>query len=117
MPTTYPAGSRRHPLPQHHICVVTDTYPPEVNGVALTLARLVDGLKVCGHVVSVVRPRQWIADRPSCGPAPKVTLVRGVPLPGYKGLHVGLPAGGLLHECWTEDRPEVVYVATEGPLG
>ena len=117
MPTTYPAGSHHHALQQRHICVVTDTYPPEVNGVALTLARLVDGLKVCGHAVSVVCPRQWIADRPSCGRDPTVTLVRGVPLPGYKGLHVGLPAGGLLHDCWTEDRPDVVYVATEGPLG
>ena len=117
MPTTYPAGSHHHALQQRRICVVTDTYPPEVNGVALTLARLVDGLKVCGHAVSVVCPRQWIADRPSCGRDPKVTLVRGVPLPGYKGLHVGLPAGGLLHDCWTQDRPDVVYVATEGPLG
>jgi glycosyltransferase involved in cell wall biosynthesis len=32
-------------------------------------------------------------------------------------LHIGLPAAGLLHDCWTEDRPDVVYVATEGPLG
>jgi glycosyltransferase involved in cell wall biosynthesis len=117
MPTTYPAGSHHDALQQHHICVVTDTYPPEVNGVALTLARLVDGLKVCGHAVSVVCPRQWIPDRLSCGRDPRVTVVRGVPLPGYQGLHVGLPAGGLLHECWTEDRPDVVYVATEGPLG
>ncbi|MGH9962362.1 MAG: hypothetical protein ACREBC_35470, partial [Pyrinomonadaceae bacterium] len=105
MPTTYPVGSDHHAL-QHHICVVTDTYPPEVNGVALTLAHLVDGLKAYCHAVSVVRPRQWIADRPSCGPDPEVTLVRGVPLPGYKGLHVGLPAGGLLHDRWTEDRPD-----------
>ena len=46
-----------------------------------------------------------------------MTLVRGVPLPGYCGLRAGLPAGGRLRECWTERRPDVVYVATEGPLG
>ncbi len=45
------------------------------------------------------------------------TLVRGLPLPGYKGLQFGLPAGGLLRRCWTRHRPDVVYVATEGPLG
>jgi glycosyltransferase involved in cell wall biosynthesis len=117
MPTTYPTESHHHALQQHRICIVTDTYPPEVNGVALTLARLVGGLRACGHAVSVVCPRQWIADRPSFGPDPTVTLVRGVPLPGYKGLHVGFPAGGLLDDCWTEYRPDVVYVATEGPLG
>ena len=26
-----------------HLCVVTDTYAPEINGVALTLARLING--------------------------------------------------------------------------
>lgn len=26
------------------VAVVTETYPPEVNGVAMTLARIVDGL-------------------------------------------------------------------------
>jgi len=62
--------------------------------VALTLARLVDGLKVGGHAVSVVRAHQWIADRPSCGRDPTVTLVRGVPLPGYKGLHVARRLAG-----------------------
>ena len=40
------------------ICLVTETYPPEINGVALTLARLADGLRARGHAVSVVRPRQ-----------------------------------------------------------
>jgi glycosyltransferase involved in cell wall biosynthesis len=44
-------------------------------------------------------------------------MVPGLPLPGYRGLHVGLPAGGLLRDCWTHHRPDVVYVATEGPLG
>lgn len=117
MPTAYPAGSHHHALQQHHICVLSDTYPPEVNGVALTLARLVDGLKVCGHAVSVVCPRQWSADGTRGGRDPEMTLVRGVPLPGYKGLHVGLPAGGLLRECWRQHRPDVVYVATEGALG
>jgi hypothetical protein len=39
-----------------HICFVTETYPPEINGVALTLARLVKGLATRGRSVSVVRP-------------------------------------------------------------
>ena len=43
---------------QRHICIVTETYPPEVNGVAMTLVRLVEGLHTQGHAVSVVRPRQ-----------------------------------------------------------
>ena len=100
-----------------HICVVTETYPPEINGVALTMSRLVQGLHARGHVVSVVRPRQHAGDRADKGRNLAVTLVRGVALPGYAGLRMGLPAGGLLRQRWTWRRPDVVYVATEGPLG
>ena len=96
---------------------MTETYPPEINGVALTLAHLVNGLHQQGHTVSVVRPRQQNFDGRSCSDDPAVTLVPSLPLPGYKGLQVGLPAGGVLRRCWTRHRPEVVYVATEGPLG
>jgi len=102
---------------QQHICIVTETYPPEINGAAMTLARLVAGLRTHGHAVSVVRPRQQPADRPSDSGDTRVTLVPGFPVPGYKGVHVGLPARRLLQGCWTQHRPDVVYVATEGPLG
>ncbi|HSN63445.1 MAG TPA: glycosyltransferase family 1 protein, partial [Azonexus sp.] len=40
------------------ITFVTETYPPEVNGVAMTVGRLVGGLRELGHRVSVIRPRQ-----------------------------------------------------------
>jgi hypothetical protein len=109
--------SRQDAANRRHICIVTETYPPEINGVALTLAHLVDGLRQQGHTVSVVRPRQQSVDGPSRSYDPTVTLVPGLPLPGYKGLHLGLPASGILRRCWTRRRPDVVYVATEGPLG
>ncbi len=117
MRSTSPVGSHHHPLHRYHTCFVTDTYPPEVNGVALTLARLVDGLRRRGHRVSIVCPRRWTDERSGLSRDPEATFVRSVPLPGYKGLHVGLPAGGLLRDCWTRHPPDVVYVATEGPLG
>ncbi len=40
-----------------HIAVVTETYPPEVNGVAMTLGRMVRGLLANGHRISLPRPR------------------------------------------------------------
>ena len=40
------------------IAIVTETFPPEVNGVAMTLGRIVEGLLQRGHAVQVVRPRQ-----------------------------------------------------------
>ncbi|HEV3113460.1 MAG TPA: glycosyltransferase family 1 protein [Candidatus Binataceae bacterium] len=102
---------------ERHICIVTETYPPEINGVSLTLAQLVKGLLALGHVVSLVRPRQHPFDTFGRYYDYRAILVRGVPLPGYKGLQFGLPAGRLLRNCWARHRPDVVYVATEGPLG
>jgi glycosyltransferase involved in cell wall biosynthesis len=95
------------------IAFVTETYPPEVNGVAMTVGRLVDGLRVLGHRVSVVRPRQHDGD---LGEAEDLALA-GLPLPGYPGLRFGLPAGRSLARQWRHRRPDLVHVVTEGPLG
>jgi glycosyltransferase involved in cell wall biosynthesis len=99
-----------------HIGVVTDTYPPDINGVALTLGRLVEGLRARGRMVSVVRPRPPHAD----GLAdldPDLTEVPGLSVPGYREVRVGLPAGRVLERVWGQHRPLAVYVATESPLG
>ncbi|MBS7458689.1 glycosyltransferase family 4 protein [Coralloluteibacterium stylophorae] len=95
-----------------HAAIVTETYPPDVNGVALTVHGLETGLRERGHRVSLVRPRDPQA------PADAHTLcVRGLGLPRYPGLRFGLPAGRLLRRAWQDARPDAVYVATEGPLG
>ena len=93
--------------------IVTETYPPEVNGVALTVQGLEQGLRARGHEVSVIRPRQ---DSDSDGGADTL-LVRGAALPRYPGLKFGLPATRKLTRHWSETPPDAIYVATEGPLG
>lgn len=94
--------------------IVTETYPPEINGVALTVQSLESGLRVRGHDVSLVRPA-----RPDATPAPdgSETLVASVPLPRYAGLRAGLPCTRTLLRLWREQRPDALYIATEGPLG
>lgn len=104
-----------------HVAVVTETYPPEVNGVAMTLGRMVQGLLARGHRVSLTRPRQARdSESDTAGTADTAlatTLVRGLPIPGYGALRFGLPAHGMFRRQWHQDRPDVVQVATEGPLG
>ena len=100
-----------------HIAVVTETYPPEVNGVAMTLGRMVQGLLARGHRVSLTRPRQHAQDAPASSMQHSITLVRGLPIPGYAGLKFGLPAHRLFRRQWRADPPDVVQVVTEGPLG
>lgn len=103
--------------PHLRIALVTETYPPEINGVAMTLARMVEGLIARGHRVQLIRPRQGRADdaRP-CDGFDEV-LAQGWKLPRYDGLRFGLPAPSVLFRCWSRQRPDLVHVATEGPLG
>lgn len=103
-----------------NIALVTETFPPEVNGVAMTLSRLVEGMRARGHDVEVVRPRQKIEIREkAAGVKTSVEdlLVPGMPIPFYTTLRMGLPVTGRLKARWRERRPDVVHVATEGPLG
>jgi len=96
------------------LAVVTETYPPELNGVALTVAHSVRYLRSQGHRVTVLRPRQ-------AGEAKRAQaderLLPGIGLPLYPGMQFGLPVLLRLQRCWREDRPQVVHIATEGPLG
>jgi glycosyltransferase involved in cell wall biosynthesis len=99
------------------VAVVTETYPPEVNGVAMTLGRLVDGLERRAHRVQLIRPRQAATDSPARGERLEEVLLRGISIPRYHGLRVGLPARRALTRLWTGKPPHVVHIATEGPLG
>lgn len=100
-----------------HIALVTETWRPEINGVAMTLGRLTDGLRHLGHRFTLTRPRQHAADLPAVEPTLREVLVAGCPIPGYRGLRFGLPAKRRLLQAWREDRPDILQVATEGPLG
>ena len=44
-------------------------------------------------------------------------LLRGLPIPRYPELKMGLPAKRSLMRRWSFERPDVVHLATEGPLG
>ena len=97
------------------VALVTETYLPEVNGVAMTLGHLAAGLSARNHRLMIVRPRQkhekvgrLTADQ---------LLTPGIPLPGYGELRFGLPVRRKLQQLWAVEPPDVVHIATEGPLG
>ncbi|WP_155844828.1 glycosyltransferase family 4 protein [Arenimonas oryziterrae] len=97
-----------------HIELVTETYPPEINGVALTVQSLEQGLRGLGHRVALIRTEQAEESTQSL---PDLMLVDGAPIPRYPGLRFGLPAGRRLQSRWNAQRPDAIYIATEGPLG
>lgn len=101
--------------PSLRITLVSETFPPEINGVANTLGRLSEGLRLRGHQVEIIRPRQ--AGETAKGDDPQLMFCRGWGLPGYPGLQWGEVSMHRLLRRWRRRRPDVLYIATEGPLG
>ncbi len=101
------------------LALVTETFPPEINGVAMTLGQLAAGLARRGLEVTVHRPRQRedLGSGSKTHQAVREILYPGLPIPGYSMLRLGLPARGALLKAWRANRPDIVHVATEGPLG
>jgi len=99
------------------LAVVTETYPPEVNGVARTIGVMVAALRSRGHRIQLVRPRQRGEEAPPPERDFETVLRVGFPLPRYPELRMGLPAKRALARAWRSRRPDIVQVVTEGPLG
>ncbi len=99
------------------VAVVTETYLPEINGVAKSVCRLVEGLIALGHKVILFRPRQSRKDVAAAEPGFRECLMPSMPIPGYASLRLGMPAALRLYRAWKRERPHVVHVVTEGPLG
>ena len=106
-----PAGARR----RLRIAVVTETYPPEINGVARTVGLMVEALSARGHELQLIRPRQRPETEPAAGL--RLRLVKGMAIPRYSNLQIGLLSRGALVREWRDRRPDLVHVVTEGPLG
>jgi len=101
------------------ISLITETFPPEINGVARTLFNLVSGLGERGHDIQVIRPMLKDQDHHDQGPTIDFEQihVHSIPLPGYRGLRMGLPSANRVKRIWKRNRPDITYIATEGPLG
>lgn len=95
------------------IAYVTETWPPELNGVSLTVERTVRYLRSRGHLVELIRPRQ-----PGESPLDAGDELRtvGCVIPMYPDLRFGLARAGTLARRFRQSRPDLVHLATPGPL-
>lgn len=107
------------PVRPLHVAVVSETYPPEINGVARTLGRMVAMLAERGHALDIIRPRQpgeptgFIESHGEV----RQFLVHGRPIPNYRDLQVGFAWPTRLESLWRSTPPDVIQIVTEGPLG
>ena len=99
------------------LAIVTETFPPEVNGVAMTFGVIARELGRRGHEVTVLRPHRRDLPVASTHPEYREAALPGLPFPGYPALRLGLPARRQLRRRWRAERPDLVHVVTEGPLG
>lgn len=97
-----------------HIALVSETYPPELNSIALHAQRSLRYLRSRGHAVELIRPRQpGDASNEQGGEL----LLAGVAMPHHPDIRIGLPARRILQRRWSMHAPAVVHLATAGPLG
>ncbi len=94
------------------VLIVTDTFPPDINGVARTLNTLGEGLQQRGHTVRVVTTHEAT----DAFGLPR-DVMHALPLPGYPGLRMGFASLRQMLEILDAYRPDVLYVATETLMG
>jgi len=100
-----------------NLAVVTETFPPEVNGVARTIGMMVTELCNRGHGLSIFRPRQLGEPGGSYEGRVKTKLLPGLAVPFYPEVRMGWPLFRFFQNAWSQTRPDLVHIVTEGPLG
>jgi phosphatidylinositol alpha 1,6-mannosyltransferase len=107
------------------VAIITESFPPDVNGVAHSVLRVAELLAARGHHPLVIAPQPPRKTRPS--PASRdseeteslpypVVRVPAVPLPGYPSFRLGLPSHRV-RDALIQHRAEIVHLASPVFLG
>jgi phosphatidylinositol alpha 1,6-mannosyltransferase len=99
------------------VAIITESFPPDVNGVAHCVLRVAELLARSGHHPLVIAPQPPQAKRDENASYPfPVVRVPAVPLPGYPGFRLGLP-GRRVRAALIRHRAELVHLASPVVLG
>jgi len=83
------------------ICIVTDAWRPQINGVVRVIENIRRELEDCGHQVTVIQPGAFL----------------NVPMPTYREIRLAVFPARKLRRMIDAIRPDAVHIATEGTLG
>ena len=83
------------------LALVTDAWPPQVNGVVRTLQRTKAELESLGHEINVISPDQFVT----------------IPCPTYPEIRLAMLPGRTMAKRLESLMPTAIHIATEGPLG
>jgi phosphatidylinositol alpha 1,6-mannosyltransferase len=96
------------------IAIITESFPPDVNGVAHSVVRVAEHLVEKGHRPLVVAPEPASGMRRVAGALPyPVVRVPSLPMPGYPSFRLGLPSRRIT-EALVAHGTDVVHLA--GPF-
>ncbi|MFF4754241.1 glycosyltransferase family 4 protein [Streptomyces sp. NPDC002514] len=98
------------------VVIVTESFPPDVNGVAHCALQTARHLVDSGHAPLVVAPAPAPGNRPDASAPCPVVHVPSLPLPGYPQVRVALPSRRLA-AALVEHRPDIVHLASPFVLG
>ncbi len=83
------------------ICIATDAWHPQINGVVTTLERTRQTLRSWGHEVRMITPDQF----------------KTIPCPTYPEIRLSMVTPATITQRLRALAPQAVHIATEGPLG
>lgn len=83
------------------ICIATDAWHPQVNGVVTTLSKTMHTLRQWGHQVEVISPEHYPT----------------IPCPTYPEIRLSLVTTGGVRTLLRRHQPNAVHIVTEGSIG
>ncbi len=83
------------------LCLITDAWHPQVNGVVRTLEQVTTNCRARGHQVEIVSPDRF----------------KTISCPNYPEIRLAIAPGSGLRCILEEFKPTAIHIATEGPLG
>jgi glycosyltransferase involved in cell wall biosynthesis len=83
------------------LAIASDAWLPQVNGVVRTLSTTAEMLVERGYEIELVTPQRFLT----------------VPMPGYASIRLAMAPRFGLRRMLDEFQPDVVHIATEGPIG
>lgn len=84
-----------------NLALATDAWFPQVNGVVRSLSTTLGLLRGRGHNIEVIAPDRFLT----------------VPMPGYASIRLAMAPRFGLRRMLDTMEPELVHIATEGPIG
>ena len=99
------------------ISVVSETCWTEISDITVTLRQLIPGLIDKGHQIQLICPDYNIREAPTFSNNLSLYPIKYFSFISYKNSRYGLPSRKALLRIWENQKPDIIYVTTQGPLG